>query len=269
MSKRRWGLISDQASIEEIYIDGALVEQLPSDLYIPPRAMRVLLDSFSGPLDLLLYLIRKQNLDILNIPILKITEQYLHYIELIEAQNLELAADYLLMAATLAEIKSRMLLPILPSDEENEEDPRMALVRQLQQYEKIKEAAQALTTLPCLESDFHSACIKGEGLNDCVIYPHLELSMLKTVMEAVIVRLSHSVSHQIEQEPMSVSDRMISVMDKINVYKSLSFSHLFSHAEGRQGLVVSMLAILELAKLGSIILEQEHAYAPITIRAKI
>lgn len=260
-------MISEQVTIEEIYIDGELVQQLPSDLYIPPGAMRVLLDSFTGPLDLLLYLIRKQNLDILDIPVLQITEQYLLYIDLMEAHHFELAADYLLMAATLAEIKSRMLLPILPNDDETEDDPRMALVRQLQQYEKIKEAAEALFSLPCQESDFHFISVKGQGLSDWVIYPNVELSSLKAAMEAVILRQSHYVSHQIEQEPMSVSDRMDSIVGKLKALKSISFYHLFSNAEGRQGLVVSMLAVLELAKLGTITLEQEQPYAPIIIRA--
>lgn len=260
-------MISELATTDDIYIDGELVENLPQDLYIPPDAMRVLLDSFSGPLDLLLYLIRKQNIDILDIPIVQITEQYMRYIDLMETHRFELAADYLLMAATLAEIKSRLLLPVVPSEEEDEDDPRMALVRQLQNYEKIKQAAEVLSALPCQDYDFHAVNIKGQGLSEWVIYPAVELSAVQAVMHAVLIRQSHRASHQIEHEPLSVSDRMDSIIEKVKALKVVSFYQLFTHSEGRQGLIVSMLALLELAKSGKIVLEQERPYAPITIRA--
>jgi segregation and condensation protein A len=266
---RQWALISELALTEAVYIDGELVENLPSDLYIPPDAMRVLLDSFSGPLDLLLYLIRKQNIDILDIPIVKITNQYLNYIELMEAHRFELAVDYLLMAATLAEIKSRLLLPKSPYEEESEDDPRMALVKQLQNYEIIKRAAEIIAKLPCQEYDFHAVDVKGQGLSDWVIHPNVVLPALQEAMRDVLQRQSHRVSHQIVQEPLSVKDRMQSILEKIKTSKSLSFYHLFTASEGLQGLVVSMLAILELAKSGSILIEQESPYAPITIQASL
>lgn len=252
---------------EGIYIEGELIENLPSDLYIPPNAMRVLLDSFSGPLDLLLYLIRKQNIDILDIPIVKITEQYLLYIDLMEAHRFELAADYLLMAATLAEIKSRMLLPQVVNEEADEDDPRMALVRQLQQYEKIKQAAEALSSLPYLECGFHSVNIKGQGLNEWIIYPAVTLNSIQTAMQSLMVLQSHLTSHQIEQEALTVRDRMESIVLKVKALGTVPFYHLYTYAEGRQGLVVSMLAVLELAKTGKITLEQEKPFAQIIIRA--
>ncbi len=260
-------MISEKVKIEEIYIDGELLQQLPADLYIPPDAMRVLLDRFSGPLDLLLYLIRRHNVDILDIPIVQITEQYLLYIDLMESYSFELAADYLLMAATLAEIKSRMLLPIVVTEEEQEDDPRMVLVRQLKRYEQIKEAAGALSALPFQEHDFHSANIIGRGLSEWVIHPNVEITMLKSAMESVLLRQSHRVSHQIEQEALSVNDRMTLIVERLKTMKSASFFQLFTYAEGRPGLVVSMLAVLELAKSGAIILEQDKPYAPIILRA--
>ena len=264
--KRQWGLISEPQVIDEGSIDEKWLNNLPSDLYIPPDAMRVLLDSFTGPLDLLLYLIRKQNIDILDIPILKITEQYLSYIEVMEANRFELAADYLLMAATLAEIKSRMLLPASPAEEYVEDDPRMALVRQLQNYEKIKQASQELAKLPYQDYDFYGAEIMGQGLSSLVIYPTVEIDTLQTAMNSVILRQSHRADHQIQPETYSVNDRIASILSKVKAYKTVSFYQLFTSVEGRHGLVVSMLAILELAKAGIIILEQDLPYAPLTIR---
>lgn len=263
--------MSMEASIKSEFkaiVDGKELTQIPDDLFIPPDALEVLLDSFSGPLDLLLYLIRKQNIDILNIPITSITKQYLQYIQLIEAQRLELAADYLLMAAMLAEIKARMLLPIAPSgDEDEDEDPRMALVRRLQAYEQMKQAAELLDALPRQERDNFIIQILPNKLETIKATPEVHLNALVNAMNSLLQREERLTHHQIAREVLSVRDRMNLTLALLQKHKILDFTDLYSVTEGRMGLVVSLLAILELARQSLIIITQTHAFAPIHLQA--
>ncbi|QMT60421.1 ScpA family protein [Legionella sp. PC997] len=249
-------------------IDGKELTELPDDLFIPPDALEVLLDSFSGPLDLLLYLIRKQNIDILDIPIVSITKQYLHYIQLMECRRLELAADYLLMAAMLAEIKSRLLLPAPPtSGEEEEEDPRMSLVRKLQAYEQIKVAAELLDALPRQERDHFQIQIVPSELERIIVHPDVQLEDLIAAMKSLLQREEQTSHHQVSREVLSVRERMSHVLALLQEHNVLEFSQLFSIEEGRIGLVVSLLAILELARQSLIVITQNEAFSSIHLQA--
>ncbi|MCL9684268.1 segregation and condensation protein A [Legionella maioricensis] len=249
-------------------VDGKELTQVPDDLFIPPDALEVLLDSFSGPLDLLLYLIRKQNIDILNIPIVSITKQYLQYIQLMECRRLELAADYLLMAAMLAEIKSRLLLPVsATSEDEEDEDPRMTLVRRLQAYEQIKHAAELLDGLPRKERDTFLIQVMPDELETIKIHPEVELAELIEAMKSLLQREEHLTHHQVAKEIMSVRERMSQVLLQLQQHKVLEFNQLFTLEEGRMGLVVSLLAILELARQSLLIITQAQAFSPIHLQA--
>jgi segregation and condensation protein A len=248
-------------------VDGQELTQVPKDLFIPPDALEILLDSFSGPLDLLLYLIRKQNIDILNIPITSITKQYLQYIQLMESRRMELAADYLLMAAMLAEIKSRMLLPLTLSEEEDEDDPRMALVRRLQVYEQIKGAAELLDQLPRQERDYFPVYLISHECSVKKAHPDLALFELVEVMRSLLRSEQHRTNHHIEKEVLSVRDRMNQILAQLQQVKSLDFSDLYTLSEGRMGLVVSLLAILELARQSLLVITQRHVFAPIQVQA--
>jgi segregation and condensation protein A len=250
----------------------ALVEgepyKLPEDLFIPPDALEVLLTSFSGPLDLLLYLIRKQNIDILDIPIVSITKQYLQYIHLMEKKRLELAADYLVMAALLAEIKSRCLLPLVASElEEEGDDPRMELVRRLQLYETIKTAAEALDNLPRLERDHFVLQLNSEVTETLALEPEVSISALIEAMQSIVKREDCLQHHQISAEPLSVRERMATILALLQDNNILPFTQLFSSPEGRGGVIVSLLAILELARQSMIVITQVIAYSPIYLEA--
>lgn len=258
--------LSEKPAIKAI-VDGKEFTEVPDDLFIPPDALEVLLDSFSGPLDLLLYLIRKQNIDILNIPIVSITRQYLHYIQLMEYRRLELAADYLLMAAMLAEIKSRLLLPIAPDAAEEEEDPRMALVRKLQAYEQIKQAAELLDALPRQERDHFSVQVVGTEFETIKRHPDVALTDLLEAMKSLLQREVHLAHHEIAKEVMSVRERMSLVLLQLQEHSSMEFSQLFTLEEGRMGLVVTLLAILELARQSLLKITQTQAFAPIYLQA--
>ncbi|KTD36226.1 segregation and condensation protein A [Legionella nautarum] len=248
-------------------IDGQPLTEVPADLFIPPDALEVMLDSFSGPLDLLLYLIRRQNIDILDIPIALITQQYMQYIHMMEEHRLELAADYLVMAAMLAEIKSRLLLPPSPSEnEESEEDPRLELVRKLQTYEQFKIAAQQIDDLPRCDRDLFRFSIPCEKLVRTIIHPEVELSSLTATMRDLIKRQSHLVNHHISREPLSVRERMSVVLERLAHGNAMTFTQLFQRAEGRMGLAVTLLAILELAKQSLLIITQANAYAVIHLQ---
>lgn len=249
-------------------VAGKPVIEAPADLFIPPDALEVLLDSFSGPLDLLLYLIRRQNIDILDIPIAHITRQYMQYIQLMEEHRLELAADYLVMAAMLAEIKSRLLLPpILNQEEEIEEDPRLMLVRKLQAYEQFKNAALQLDTLPRCERDIFRFAIDSELPERVMVHPDVDLSALTAAMQDLMKRQNHLSHHQITREPLSVRERMAIVLERLQQEGMVSFTHLFSQKEGRMGLAVTFLAILELARQSLLLISQASAYAPIYLQA--
>jgi segregation and condensation protein A len=239
--------------------------ELPKDLYIPPDALRVILDAFEGPLDLLLYLIRRQNLDILDIPIADITRQYIGYIELMEELRYELAAEYLLMAAILAEIKSRMLLPRPVESEADEEDPRAELVRRLAEYERFKKAAEDLDALPRLERDTMPVQLQIEDRRMPSTPPPVELKEILLALAEVLKRAELYTRHEISREPLSVRQRMSELLVALESGWR-EFVTLFQIAEGRRGVIVTFLALLELAKEGLIELYQEAPLWPIRAR---
>ncbi|WP_024326364.1 ScpA family protein [Thioalkalivibrio sp. AKL19] len=249
-------------------VHGEPVAELPADLYIPPDALEVFLDSFEGPLDLLLYLIRRQNLDILAIPIAEITRQYMAYIEVMRALRLELAGEYLVMAALLAEIKSRMLLPRPKEAEaEDDSDPRMALIRQLQEYEQFKTAAERLDALPRMDRDVFAAGASIEALEGPAP-PAPTMDELMEALAAVMHRASLMAHHHVSTEQLSVRERMSSILDSLHPERFTDFVALLMAAEGRQGVVVSFLAVLELTKAGLVEWGQSEPYSPIRLRRR-
>ncbi len=246
-------------------VNGAPFEKLPEDLYIPPDALEVFLDLFEGPLDLLLYLIRRQNLDIVNIPIAQITQQYISYIKLMGELNLELAAEYLVMAALLAEIKSRMLLP-RQVEADDEEDPRATLIRRLQEYECIKAAAEEIDLLARIERDIFAIDVDVSLLGVDQPLPDVQLNDMLLALKDVFKRVAQLSHHQITKEALSVRERMATILEYLERKNSLLFSQLFVRKEGRHGVVVSFLAILELGKEGLIEIIQSEPYSEIRIR---
>jgi segregation and condensation protein A len=247
-------------------VRGEVLSEIPKDLYIPPDALEVILEAFEGPLDLLLYLIRRQNLDILDIPVAKITEQYMGYIEMMSSMRFELAAEYLLMAATLAEIKSRMLLPRVALEEDEADDPRAELVRRLQEYERFKKAAQDIDELPRVERD---TVIVTPELPDLPLEQHppdVDLKELLLAFRGVLERVEMFTSHQIQRETLSVRERMSRVLNLLQDQEFVAFEKLFDFDEGRMGAVVSFLAVLELVKETLIKLSQNEAFGSIYVR---
>ena len=251
-------------------VRGEPVLQMPQDLYIPPDALEVFLEAFEGPLDLLLYLIRRQNLDILDIPIAEITRQYMEYIDMMrETMRLELAAEYLLMAAILGEIKSRLLLPRPPAEEGVEEDPRAELVRRLQEYERFKRAAEDIDALPRVERD--TVVVHADSGERTVIKlpPPLELKELLLALKDVLHRAELFGHHAIKREALSVRQRMGELLGKLEGHAFHRFETLFDVSEGRLGVVVTFLAMLELAKEMLIEIVQEAPLAPIYLKARV
>ncbi len=247
---------------------GMPYQDMPEDLYIPPDALEVFLEAFEGPLDLLLYLIRKQNLDILNIPIAQITEQYIGYIDMMDSLRLELAAEYLVMAALLAEIKSRMLLPRQTETEDEEDDPRAYLIRKLQEYEAIKKAAEEIDQLPRNERDVFDAIVDVSSISLQQPLPDVQLKEMLLAFQDVLKRVERLSHHQITKEPLSVRERMAAILEKLNRPDSLAFTALFSRNEGKGGVVVTFLAILELSKEGFIDILQPEPFDDIRIQAR-
>lgn len=247
-------------------VQGQPVIELPQDLYIPPDALEVFLETFEGPLDLLLYLIRKQNLDILDIPIAQITRQYMAYIELMQVAKLELAAEYLVMAAVLAEIKSRMLLP-RPQEEENEEDPRAELVRRLQEYERYRKAADELDQRPRVGREIHLAVVAFTGKQAARPQPKVTLTELLDAFKRVLERAELYRHHHVLRERLSVRERMTQILARIDSEKFVRFEELFNLAEGRLGVVVTFIALLELLKEALLELVQQEPFAPIHVKA--
>ncbi|MEX0950808.1 MAG: ScpA family protein [Gammaproteobacteria bacterium] len=248
-------------------VQGAPITELPKDLYIPPEALQVFLEAFEGPLDLLLYLIKRQNLNILDIPIARITEQYMQYIELMQDMQLELVGEYLLMAAMLAEIKSRMLLP-RPVESDDEEDPRAELVRRLQEYERYKQAAEDLDQLPRFERDIFGVIAEFPYRHVNQPQPTVELNDLLLAFADVLKRADMFTHHHISREPLSVRERMSMVMGCLNPDNYVDFSSLFTVEEGRAGVVVTLLAILELIKESLVELMQNEINGPIYIKSR-
>lgn len=239
--------------------------ELPRDLYIPPQALEVFLEAFEGPLDLLLYLIRKANLNVLDIPMAPLTAQYLEYVEAMRAQNLDLAAEYLLMAAMLLEIKSRMLLPRPNKEVEEEEDPRAELVRRLVEYEQMKQAAVRLDTLPRVERDYEWV---GVFVAEKVVerQPEVSLHDLQLAWLKLMKRARLTQKHRVEREELSVREHMSAILRRLQGGEYVVFERLFDHALGAAGLVVGFLAVLELVKEKLVRVTQNEAFAPIYVK---
>ena len=248
-------------------VQGEVMSTMPKDLYIPPDALEVFLDAFEGPLDLLLYLIKRQNLDILNIPVAQITAQYMEYVELMKELRLELAGEYLLMAAMLAEIKSRMLLPRVTDEEGEEHDPRAELIRRLQEYERYKQAAEDITALPQDGRDTFQSEIEAPDRIIEKRLPDITMHELMLSFKDVLHRTDMFSNFNIKMEPLSVRERMSIVLEKVNSDTFIEFTQLFDYTEGRSGVVVTFLAILELIKGALLELVQAEPYGPIHVKA--
>jgi segregation and condensation protein A len=249
-------------------VQGKELTILPKDLYIPPDALEVILEAFEGPLDLLLYLIRRQNLDILDIDVAEITKQYMGYIELMASIQLELAAEYLVMAAMLAEIKSRMLLPRQQSEDEDEEDPRAELIKRLQEYERFKQAAEDIDELPRMGRDIHRATADAPDRYQQRPHPEVDIRELVTALADVLKRSEMFESHQIEMEKLSTRERMSQVMENLRNNQFGPFVALFTLEEGRLGVVVTFLAVMELIKESLVEIVQSENFGPIHVKAK-
>ena len=249
-------------------IYGEPLLELPKDLYIPPDALQVFLEAFEGPLDLLLYLIRKQNIDILDIPVAEITKQYMGYVELMKSVRLELAAEYLVMAAMLAEIKSRMLLPRSAETEEEEDDPRAELIRRLQEYERFKAAAEDIDGLPRVGRELQVPRLDAPEARARKLLPQVSLEEMLLSMAEVLRRADMFESHQVTREALSTRERMSEVLERLRGGAFLPFVSLFSAEEGRLGVVVTFMAVLELVKESLVELVQNEPFAPIHVRAR-
>jgi segregation and condensation protein A len=249
-------------------VDGEPVSEVPKDLYIPPDALEVFLEAFEGPLDLLLYLIKRQNLDILNIPIAHITEQYMAYVELMKEVNLELAAEYLVMAAMRAEIKSRVLLP-RPKLDDDEDDPRADLIRRLQEYERFKKAAQDVDELPRMGRETFQAEAETPELHIYKPLPDIDLREVLLALKDVMKRAEMFTSHHISREALSTREKMSTVLAILSAENFTDFISLFNLEEGRAGVVVTFLAIMELTKESLIEIVQADPFSAIHVRARV
>ncbi len=259
-----------QQSLPLALVRGEVIIDKPEDLFIPPDALEVFLDAFEGPLDFLLYLIKKQKFDIVDLPIQEITLQYMEYVELMREVKLELAAEYLVMAAMLAEIKSRMLLPKNEYDDDNEEDPRAELIRRLQEYEIIKQAAQDLDQLPRMERDtFISKAIMPTNMQVETPQPDIDIQELVMAFQSVLKRASAFTHHEISAEVLSTRERMSQLLDRLSqTDQFILFHDLFDVTEGRSGVVVTFLAVLELVKEHLLEVIQPAAYSQLHVRYK-
>ena len=256
-----------QAEMPFAVVEGQPITEMPRDLYIPPQALEVFLEAFEGPLDMLLYLIRRQNLDILDIPIAEITRQYMRYIELMQVLQLELAGEYLLMAATLAEVKSRMLLPRVHGEESTDEaDPRAELVRRLQEYERFKRAAEGIDRIPRLERDTWIASADLAARKVVRIPPRVTLQEMLSAFQDVLARSDMFAHHHVQRDPLSVRQRMTDVLAALASQEFVEFVHLFRAEEGRRGVTVTFVAILELMREGLIDIVQSEPYGPLHVR---
>ena len=256
-----------QSEMPFAIVEGEPITQLPRDLYIPPHALEVFLEAFEGPLDLLLYLIRRQNIDILDIPVAEISKQYVRYIELMKEMQFELAGEYLVMAATLAEIKSRMLLPRSSDAEEEEDDPRAELVRRLQEYERYKQAAEDIDSLERMERDVLAAEADAGERHVVTKLPEITLKELLIVFKEALERSTMFAHHHVRREPLSVRERMSQVLVNLESERYIDFVKLFDPKEGRVGVTVTFLAILELLKEALIDVVQAESFGPIHVRA--
>src|SRR3954470_11741216 len=257
----------DQVEMPFAIVNGEAITQLPKDLYIPPQALEVFLEAFEGPLDLLLYMIRRQNLDILDIPIADITRQYMDYIGLMADMQLELAGEYLVMAATLAEIKSRMLLPRATDPNAGEEsDPRADLVRRLQEYERFKSAAESIDRIPRMDRDTWTANAEMTERKSSRPLPQIAMQEMLLAFREVVQRAEMFAHHHIRRERLSVRVRMSDILSTLESSSFVEFVNLFKPEECRMGVTVTFVAILELVREGLIDIVQTEAYAPLHVR---
>lgn len=262
------GLSHQQEEMPFAVVQGKELSTVPKDLYIPPDALEIILEAFEGPLDLLLYLIRRQNLDILDINVAEITRQYMGYIELMQAIQLELAAEYLVMAAMLAEIKSRILLPRQVVEDEDEEDPRGELIRRLQEYERFKAAAEDIDEMPRMGRDIHQASGESPDRTEDRQFPQVDMREVLSALADVLRRAEMFESHHIQLEKLSTRERMSQVLESIRGKQFVPFVSLFVEKEGRLGVIVTFLAIMELIKESLVEIVQNESFGPIHVKAR-
>ena len=257
-----------QQELPFAYVDGEAVTEVPKDLYIPPDALEIFLEAFEGPLDLLLYLIKRQNIDILQINVADITDQYMSYVDLMEAHQFELAAEYLVMAAMLAEIKSRILLPRQEDETAEEGDPRMELIRRLQEYECFKKAAQDIDEIQRVDRDLYRANAKIPEIERITPEPEVELQQLLLCLAGVLKRINNFEHHHIQRETLSTREKMSEILVRITTQKFVPMVSLLMRAEGRLGVVVTFLAVMELLKDSLVEIVQTEPFGPIHLKAR-
>ncbi len=262
------GIHPQQGEMPFAIVQGQAYTELPKDLYIPPDALEVILEAFEGPLDLLLYLIRRQNLDILEVNVADITKQYMGYVDAMDAMQFELAAEYLVMAAMLTEIKSRMLLPRSSDIEDDEEDPRAQLIRRLQEYERFKQAAEDIDTLPRVGREIFQATAQAPDRNLARPDPDVDLKEILLALSEVLRRADMFESHQVHKEKLSTRERMTQVLGDLSGKQFVPFVSLFRVEEGRLGVVVTFLAVMELIKESLVEIVQSESFGPIHVKAR-
>jgi len=250
------------------YVAGQAITQLPQDLYIPPDALEVFLEAFEGPLDLLLYLIKRQNIDILQIDVALITDQYMAYVDMMQAHQFELAAEYLVMAAMLAEIKSRMLLPRVRVEEDEGEDPRAQLIRRLQEYERFKQAAEDIDGLPRVERDVFPLLAQHQPFERPVAEPVVELQEMLAALAGALRRADMFEHHHIQRETLSTREKMSEVLLRLSSERFVPLVSLLMKEEGRLGVVVTFLAVMELIKDALVEVVQTEPFGPIHLKAR-
>tara|TARA_B100000767_G_C19767309_1_gene538223 strand:- start:733 stop:1545 length:813 start_codon:yes stop_codon:yes gene_type:complete len=259
----------EKINVPLAYVKGEPYLNIPKDLYLPPDALEVVLDSFEGPLDLLLYLIKSQNFDILELPVAKITEQYIQYIDLMQELKLELAAEYMLMAATLAEIKSKLLLPSVEDESVDEDDPRAELIRRLQEYERYKKASLNIEVLPRVERDFYLLSkVSYQATKKDEAYHNVDLEKLVVIFHKLMEQTKFLTPHDVKKDFLSVREKMTFILNTLKKDKFVDFKTLLDSGEGKSGLIVSFLAILELIKLTLIDCAQANQDSAIFIKLK-
>ena len=257
-----------QRELAFAYVDGEAITEVPKDLYIPPDALEIFLEAFEGPLDLLLYLIKRQNINILDIKVAEITDQYMAYVDLMEVGQFELAAEYLVMAATLAEIKSRLLLPRHVEDGTEEDDPRMQLIRRLQEYERYKKAAEDIDELVRMDRDIHRAAAALPELERISPEPTVELQDILLSLSRVLRRADMFEHHHIQRETLSTREKMSEILLRVTDRKFVPLASLLVRAEGRSGVIVTFLAIMELMKESLIEIVQSEPFGAIHLKSR-
>ena len=257
-----------QQELPFAYVAGEAYTEVPKDLYIPPHALEIFLEAFEGPLDLLLYLIKRQNIDILEINVADITDQYMSYVDLMESSQFELAAEYLVMAAMLAEIKSRILLPRQEEEEAEEDDPRMQLIRRLQEYERYKKAAEDLDELPRMGRDVHRVSADMPEMERVTPDPEVDLQEVLMCLAQVLRRVDMFEHHQIQRETLSTREKMSEILVRLSQHKFVPLVSLLIREEGRLGVVVTFLAVMELMKDSLIEIVQSDPFGPIHLKSR-